>query len=566
MKWYLNRSNPKKIESIMKSHNVSEEIARIIENRRFNNRNELKNFLHPKFNQFHNPFLMKGMEETVKKILKTIKQQKNIFIFGDNDADGISATSILFNKIKDMGGKVKAYIPNRKKEGRGFSKKGVKEALKYKADILITCDCGTNNYESIEYANQNNLDIIITDHHLLTNKIPNVFSMLNPNQSDCKYPFKNLSGSGVAFKLIQGLTKEKENIAEEAIQIAMLGTLSDMVPLVNENRLIVYFGLKNIIRTKNIGLKKTFQSFLNKNIIKVSDITSQIIPKINSVSRIGDSNTVLKLLTFKEKNLSSFLFDLKYFNNLRINIQKNILNEVNIFIDNNIDLRKDKIIICHSNEWEYGILGLIASKIRNQFNRPVILITFNNSMIGQGSARSIKGFNLLEALNFFESKLISFGGHEMASGFLIKKSIFDRFKKSFLAYANRKLKIINFEKKWNVDLSINLLDIKPDFVSFIKKLEPFGLNNNKPLFLTKKLKVIGNPIIFGEGEHIKFFVRQNKKLINVIGYGMVNIYDILIKGAFIDMIFNIEINNSGRKHIIQLNAKDIRLSGTLKLN
>jgi len=566
MNWYLYKSNPEKIKSIMKTHNVSENIAKIIENRRFNNRRKLENFLSPKFNQFHNPFLMKGMKKTVDKILKTINQKGKIFIFGDSDADGISAVSILYNKIKDMGGEVNAYIPNRKKEGRGFSKKGVNEALKLKADLLITCDCGTNSHKSIEYANQNNLDIIVTDHHLLTNKTPNVFSMLNPNQSDCKYPFKSLSGSGVVFKLIQGLTKKNENINEEAIHLAMLGTLSDMVPLVNENRLIVYFGIKNIIKTKNFGLKKFLKNFLNKNIIKVSDITYYIIPKINSVSRIGDPNNVLKLLTSKEKKLSSFLYNLKYYNDLRINIQKDTLNEVQIFIDNKINLKKEKVIICYSNKWEYGVLGLIASKIRNQFNRPVILITFNSSMIGRGSARSIKGFNLLDALIFFESKLISFGGHDMASGFLIKKSNFDRFKESFLVYASRKLKIKNFEKKWNIDLNINLVDIRPDLLSFIKKLEPFGISNNKPLFLTKKLKVIGNPIIFGKGEHIKFFVKQNKKLINVIGYEMVNLYDVLIKGAFIDMIFNIEINNSGRKHIIQLNAKDIRLSGTLKLN
>ncbi len=565
MKWRLNKLNSKKVRSIMKLYNVSENVAKILVNNQIYKQNELKDSLNPKIKLFHDPFLMKGMTKTVNKIFNIIKKQKKILIYGDNDADGIAAAALLYNEIKTLGGMVSAYIPNRKKEGRGLSKKGINEAINREINLMITCDCGMNSYDNIKYANQNKIDVIITDHHPLENNIPEAFSILNPNQFDCSYPFKHLSGSGVALKLIQALVKNK--LIYDSINLAMIGTLSDMVPLVNENRLIVHLGLKNINKTNNLGLRKMLKIPISRNSIKLSDVISNILPKINSISRIGDSSKALKFLTSNNKEkINSLFFNLKNYNDLRLTREKQILNEVQIFIYKFINLKKDKIIICDSMKWEYGILSLIAAKIRNQFNRPVVLISFDDAMIGRGSARSVKGFNLLKAFNTFKSNLISYGGHDMASGFLIKKSNFKKFKKSLLNFANFKLKEKNFRVTWKIDLKINLSEIKPDLLNLINQLEPFGRGNNKPLFLTKRLKVIGNPVIFKEGNHIRFLVKQNKKIVNVIGYKLVNLYNILIRGAPIDMIFNIEINNKNGKDIVLLNAKDIRLSSFLKLN
>ena len=564
MNWIIKKPDLNVIKSIMDSYDVPKEVAIIMNIYELSDQLYLKRFMFPSINNFHNPFLMKGMNKAIKRIFKTIESGQKVFILGDSDADGISAAALLYEGINFFGGEVKAFIPNRQKEGRGLRKVHIDKAISHRCDLLITCDCGMNSFESIEYANEKSIDVIVTDHHLLNDKISNAYAILNPNQTGCEYPFKDLSGSGVALKLLQGMIKYKNlkmETSQFGINLAVFGTLSDMVPLVDENRLIVKLGLKNLPNSNNKGIKKLLKKTKIKKPISTSDISHYVIPKLNSIARIGDSNIVLELLTTKNENkLNSIYFELNHNNEKRLNIQKQILREADQFIKSKVDLNREKIIICYSIDWEYGLLGIIASKLRNQYKKPVILISFKDFDVGRGSFRSVTGFDSIEVLNKLNSYLISYGGHKMASGLKIKKSNFNNFKDVLLKYANLKLNNQKLEKSPSIDLKIKFSEINFTFIRFLKKLEPYGLKNKQPKFMTKRVRVIGNPILTTDGEHIKFIVRESNKSFNAIGFGLVHLYEILIIGVPLDMVFFVEIGRRNEKDIVQLNVKNIRLS------
>ena len=565
MNWIIKKPDLKVIKSIMDTYDVPKEVAIIMNIYELSDKLEFKRFMFPSINNFHNPFLMKGMDKAIKRIFKTIESGQKVFILGDSDADGISAASLLYEGIKFFGGEVKAFVPNRKKEGRGLREVHIDQAISYRCDLLITCDCGMNSFESIEYANEKSLDVIVTDHHLLNDKIPNAYAILNPNQTSCEYPFKDLSGSGVALKLLQGMIKYKNlkmETSQFGINLAIFGTLSDMVPLVDENRLIVKLGLKSLANSSNKGIKKLLKKANIKQPISTSEISHHVVPKLNSTARVGNSNTVLKLLTTKNENkLNSIYFELNHNNEKRLHIQKKILREANYYIKSKVDLDKEKVITCYSMDWEYGILGIIASKLRNQYKKPVILISFKGFDVGRGSFRSVIGFDSIEVLNKLNSYLISYGGHKMASGFKIKKSNFNNFKDALFKYADLKLNNQSFEKSLSIDLKIKFSEINSTFIRFLKKLEPYGLKNKQPKFITKSVRVIGNPTLTIDGKHIKFIVRESNKSFNAIGFGLVHLYEILIMGVPLDMVFFVGISRRNKKDIVQLNIKNIRLSG-----
>ena len=466
--------------------------------------------------------------------------------------------------MERVDGKVKAFIPNRQKEGKGFREIHIDQAISYGCDLIITCDCGMNSFESIEYANKKSIDVIVTDHHLLNDKISKAYAILNPNQTSCEYPFKGLSGSGVALKLLQGMIKYKNlkiETSQFGINLAIFGTLSDMVPLVDENRLIVKLGLKSLPNSNNKGIKKLLEKTKVKQPISTFDISHCVIPKINSTARIGDSNIVLELLKAKsEDKLNSIYTELDKNNLKRLDIQKRILREVDQLIKDKVDLQKEKIIICYSLNWEYGLLGIIASKLRNQYRKPVILISFNDFDIGRGSFRSVIEFDLVEVLNKLNPYLISYGGHKMASGLKIKKSNFKNFKDGLLKFADLKLNNQKPEKCLSIDLKIKFSEINSIFIRYLKKLEPHGLNNKQPKFMTRSVRVIGNPTLTNNGEHVKFIARESNKSFNAIGFGLVHFYEILIMGVPLDIVFFVDITRQNEKDIVQLNVKNIRLS------
>ena len=570
MKWVLKKSN-KKITKFNSELNLPLFIGNLLNNREINTLDELDRFLNPSVKYFHNPFLMKGMVRSIKRIFKAISLNETIFILGDSDADGISATSIIYNQLKSKGGNVKALILNREEDGRGLSRKLIEKVIEASSAVLITCDLGINDHDIIDFATENDVDVIIADHHMPLKKNIAAFSIINPKQVDCKYPFKELSASGIALKLAQGIEKFKnKNFMQiyDAVSLAMFGTISDMVSLTDENRLIVSIGLKNLKETKNAGLK-IFLKKRKQNQSYYSLATSSIIPMVNSTARIGDSNKALELLTIKNKEKIKLLHsELKSTNLNRIKIQNKTLNEVSKLVKANLDIKKEKVIICFSYNWKYGILGLVASKTRELFNLPVILITFENRNLGRGSARSVKGFNLLKLFKRLGYVLESYGGHEMAVGFKIRKTRLKVFTNLIKQYALESMKNSSEKIETYFDCEIKIKEIKPRIINFLKVLEPYGVDNEKPQFVSKNIKIKGNPRVSINGKNLKFIVVQNKVIINAIGIRLVNLYKLLISGSLLDILYTVERKSIAEsKDNILLNVKDIRLSRNInKLN
>ncbi len=570
MKWVLKKSN-KKIIKFNKEFNLPPLITNLLNNRAFATFDELDRFLNPSIKYFHNPFLMKGMKKSIRRIFKAMSLNETIFILGDSDADGISAVSIIFNQLKERGGKVKALILNREEDGRGLSRILIEKVIRANSAVLITCDLGINDHDLIDFATKNGVDVIIADHHLPLKKNTSAYSILNPKQLNCIYPFKELSASGIALKLVQGIEKFKsKNYLEknDTVSLAMLGTISDMVPLKGENRLIVSIGLKNLKETKSIGLKILLKKKKQRQPY-YSFLSSSIIPMINSTARIGDSNKALKLLTIKNKEKTKRLYSqLRSANESRINIQNQTTEEVYKRAKANLETKKEKVVICYSNNWKYGILGLVASKTREIFNLPVILITFENRTLGRGSARGMVGFNLLKVFKLVGYLLESYGGHEMAVGFKIKKSRLEEFSSLIEEHAMESMRNSTEKNQKYFDCEIKIKDIKPRLINFLKVLEPYGVGNEKPQFVSKNIKIKGNPKVSTNGKNLKFIVVQNKVVITAIGVRLMNLYELLISGSFLDILYTIEIKSSlTSKDNILLNVKDIRLSHCInKLN
>ena len=563
MHWKFPSLEPQKIAKIINQIDLPESIASILIQRKINEPQLIKDFLSPSLSQLFDPFLMKDMDIAVSRIIQNIKKDIPIFILGDYDVDGTSAVSLLSLGISKLGGKVVPYIPNRKREGHGLSHEALETAVNSKADLLITCDCGINDIKEIKSANDLSLDVIITDHHIPSDKLPNAYAILNPKQNDCEYPFKNLCGSGLAFKLISALIErlnEKRFSAQDFIDIAALGTSADLVPLESENRVIVYYGLRSMQKSKRLGMQLLLKAGNVKEpmTLSVSKINFQISPLINAAGRLGDANLVVELLMTNDVNEGSKIINvLDEENKKRQVIQSQVMIEAVKRATNIND--NNKVILMEADGWHPGVIGIIAARIKSKFKRPTIIITFDSDGNGNGSARSLNDFNIYDALSEVKDHLISFGGHPQAAGFTLHKNKFNSFKNSLLKHTDQ-MSFNNVSRELKLDGCLNLSEIDYAFVKIIQCLAPFGSGNPVPKFALKRLEIIGNPLIIGNGSHLRFQVKQNHKNLNVVAFGLAESYGDLILGKPIDIAGFPEINFWKGEKSLQFNAQDIRLS------
>jgi single-stranded-DNA-specific exonuclease len=507
---------------------------------------------------------MKGMDKAVNRIIKNIKSGKPIAVVGDYDLDGVSAVSLLKLGIEHLGGKVISFIPNRKNDGHGIPKRFLIESIKKGVDLYLTCDFGINQVNTIKEINTHGLDCILTDHHLSEAILPPAFSILNPNQKGCDYPFKDLSGSGVAFMLINGLNAKYKNsniLIEKIIDIAAIGTVADQVPLKGENRLLVKYGFEKIRNKSRLCFKSLskYIKFTNLDKINVSSFNYKIAPILNAPGRIDDANIVVDFLTnensFKMKSIIKKLLAL---NKKRQFIQKNSIQDAANMASS---FNKKKLIILENSSWHPGIIGIIAANIKNKFNMPTIIITFDKNGNGNGSSRSPKNVNIYDILYKFKKYFETFGGHSSAAGFTLKKKHYVAFKQSINTYfSNTKFKVL--EKKLVLDGKLELNDINYEFIKSLDYLAPFGPGNPKPRFALEQLNVIGNPIVIAGDSLLRFQVKKNNKTMDVLAFGISDFYTNLILGELVDIAGYPEINLWRGRKKIQFNAQAIRLSKT----
>jgi single-stranded-DNA-specific exonuclease len=567
MKWQFLNPDAKTVNTLKDEFISSEIIARILANRKIESLQNSLPFFELKLSALHDPFSMMDMEKTTNRILNNISSGEPIFIYGDYDVDGTTGASMLFLALDEMGAKVVSYIPNRETEGYGLSNIGIDEAHKQNINLILTCDCGINAFRPINYATSLGIDVIITDHHIPDEKLPDAFAVLNPKRVDCEYPFKYLCGGGVAFKLACAVA-EKLNLPPETmhkyLDLVTLGTCADMVPIVDENRIIVKHGLELLSNRSKPGIKALLDSVgLSDKSLSVMQIVFGVAPKINAAGRLGDANRSVELLTTKnEKRAKSLAIELVSENQKRQIIQQQVVDAAFIIIRANIDLAKDRTIVLAGKEWHPGVIGIVASKVKEEFHRPTVIVSYDKNGIGKGSARSIPGLDLYEALSASSKHLKDFGGHAMAAGLTVTEDSFDSFKKEFTKFANEAINDEDLIPAITLEGFLKLKDINNRFIDFLNKLAPYGPGNMRPNFASKNVEVIGNPKVIGNGDHIVFKIRQKQKIIPAIGFNMSEHYEKLIKGLPIDLAYAVEINEWQGRKTVQLNIRDIKMSDT----
>jgi len=549
--------------------NISPALAKILVLREIDSFRKAHQFFKPTLEDLHDPYLLNGMRDAVKRIIKALTENQKIMIYGDYDVDGTNASAMLFLFLSEIGGNVEIYIPNRFKEGYGISRTGIDEAIQNGTNLIISVDCGITAIEETEYAKSNGIDLIICDHHEPGEIIPKALAVLDPLKPGCAYPYKYLSGAGVTFKLMQAIADSigMKDLPFKYLDFVAVAGAADIVPLTGENRILVKFGLEKLNNDPRPG----FKALIDKAGLKLGNISSsQIVfglaPRINAVGRLGDARRAVQLLlsnNYEEALHYAEILDAE--NRNRREIDEEILNEAIQKVQSELNLDEEIAIILHKEDWHIGVIGIVASRLVEKFYRPSILLT-NVDGIVKGSARSISDFNLYEALKQCEDILLQFGGHKAAAGLSIHHNRLEEFKKRFNEIAKKSLTPEQLIPTLEIEAVVELNAITPKFRRILERFAPFGPQNMKPIFMTEEVEIFDRPRI-SANNHLFMKVRKNNSAVfDVVGYNLGDYAQSLldlngsIKNTYIDIVYTIESTTINDMIFPQLNLKDFRLS------
>ena len=558
-KWQYYEQDKDIVNKIAEEHGISTLLAKILVNRGIVDSKQIKVFLEPQRHDFHNPFDMLDMEMAVNRIIEAINNKEKTIIYGDYDVDGITSITVLKKFLNERGLDVDYYIPNRLEEGYGLNKEAIEEIAKKGYKLMITVDCGISGVEEVELANSLGIETIITDHHEQLDVLPNAYAIINPKRRDNTYPFRGLAGVGVVFKVIQAISM-KLNLDEKEylkyLDIVCIGTISDIVPLVDENRVIAKLGLMLVKCTKNVGLKELIEESGYKT-IDSGMVSFGIAPRINACGRMGKQEEALELfLTDNPEKAKTITKRLNEYSIQRQETEKQIFEQAISELEKENLEEKSSIVLAGEN-WHHGVIGIVASRITEKFFKPTILICIEDD-IGKGSGRSVPGFDLHEALAQSSKYLEKYGGHEMAVGLSLKKENIQEFKNHFEEYAKSK-GVKDIVPIINVDSEITKKDINKATVEQIKLLEPFGEQNKQPLLIYKNLKIASIRAL-SEGKHLKLMLKDENEIINAIGFNLGELSEEYLIGDKVDVVGTLEINAYNGQEQIQINLKDIMKS------
>jgi single-stranded-DNA-specific exonuclease len=549
--------------------NIHPSLAKVLVLREIDSYRKARQFFKPSLDDLHDPFLLTGMRDAVKRIIKALTDNEKILIYGDYDVDGTNAAAMLYLFLNEIGGNVQIYIPNRFKEGYGISKSGIDEAIQNGNKLIISVDCGITAIEETEYAKNYGIDLIICDHHEPGEVLPKALAVLDPLKPGCPYPYKYLSGAGVTFKLMQAISSSigMKDLPFKYLDFVAVAGAADIVPLTDENRILVKFGLEKLNNDPRPG----FKALIEKAGLKLGNISSsQIVfglaPRINAVGRLGDANRAIQLLLSKDyEEALHYAEILDKENRNRREIDEEILNEAIQKVENEINLDEETAIILHKEDWHLGVIGIVASRLVEKFYRPSILLTSVDGIL-KGSARSIPDFNLYEALKECEDILLQFGGHKAAAGLSIHYDKINDFKKRFNEVAKKNLTPEQLIPTLEIEAIVELNSITPKFRRILDRFAPFGPQNMKPIFLTEKVEIFDRPRI-NSNNHLFMKVRKNGSMVfDTVGYNLGEYAQGLldlngsIKNTYIDIVYTIESNTINDMVFPLLNLKDFRIS------
>ncbi len=562
-KWiYKDFPDPKTVNSLSSELNINPILTSILIQRNINDFQSARAFFRPSLSDLHDPFLMEDMDVAVRRLEKAIHEDENILIYGDYDVDGTTSVALVYCFLRRHHSNLHYYLPDRYLEGYGLSKKGIDEAHKKNVNLIISLDCGIMAVEMAKYASSLGIDLIVCDHHLPGKNLPEAFAILDPKRKDCNYPYKELSGCGVGFKFMQAYCQKTGiDIQElyEYIDLQAVSIASDIVPVDGENRIFAYYGLEKLNSNPRPGLKALIDVSGLRGKVTISGIVFGIGPRINAAGRMSHAGLAVELLvtdSFKEAEYIALKINS---NNIeRRNYDSSITQEAIKMIEENEKVHSSKSTVLYKGDWHKGVIGIVASRCIDKFYRPTIILTNSNGKV-TGSARSIDGFDVYQAISECSDLLEQFGGHMYAAGLTMSVDNIDDFKKKFEQIVDERISEDQLIPKIIVDHVINLDVINSKFLDILKQMAPFGPYNMQPIFVSENLYVSIRPRILKD-EHLKFFVKQENSdtTHEAIGFGLAQYFELIDSGMRFKMAYTIEENDYLGQRSLQLYVKDLK--------
>ncbi|MEQ8360800.1 MAG: single-stranded-DNA-specific exonuclease RecJ [Cytophagales bacterium] len=557
-----------KVQKLASDLNADRILASLLIQRGIDSFEEAKEFFRPKLEDLHNPFLMKGMSRAVDRIQAAMELGENIMIYGDYDVDGTTSVSLVYGFLKEKNyPNLHHYIPDRYAEGYGISYSGIDKAEELEVSLIIALDCGIKAVEKVDYANQKGIDFIICDHHTPGKILPNAHAILNPKQSNCPYPYKELSGCGIGFKLVQALCDAMSYDARDAFQfidLVAVSIASDIVPITGENRVLCYFGLQKINKNPSPGIKALINiaEYQSQKEMNVRDLVFGIGPRINAAGRMDKAITAVELLLEKDSEKAAEMAALINSQNTnRRDFDSSITVEAVDMIKSSESLKNAKTTVLFKEDWHKGVIGIVASRCIEHYHRPTIIFTESNGK-ATGSARSVPDYNIYDAILQCEDLLDSFGGHQFAAGLTLKKENLSVFSKRFEQVVSSNISDELLVPRIDVDLEIDLSEIDFALIKKLDQMSPFGPQNMQPIFISKGVRLFSNLRILKE-KHLKFQVIQGKSFpYQCIGFNFVDYKDLIDSSESFSICYSISINEFRGERSIQLQIRDIKANET----
>lgn len=561
-RWRILSSDKERTDMLFRELKIHPAICSILAQRGIDTYDKAKNFFRPQLSQLHDPFLMKDMDKAVERILSAFSSNERILVFGDYDVDGTTSVACMYQFLKKNHPFTEFYIPHRYREGYGISKAGIDYALQNNYTLIVSLDCGIKSVELIQYARQLGIDFIVCDHHLPDEQLPPAVAILNPKQKDCKYPYKELCGCGVGFKLISALCQRMrlpDETAYEYLDLVATAIAADIVSITGENRILAYYGLKKANEKPNFGIKAL--GFLSKHVkeFHINNLVFIIAPRVNAAGRMDDARkAVLMFVSETYEEALHWAEQLHADNDSRKEADMSITEEALSIIESDEVMIKRRSTVLYQPHWHKGVVGIVASRLIDHYYRPTIVLTQSGEYVA-GSARSVSGFNVYEAIHQCRDLLLGYGGHFYAAGMTLQNDKVEAFCQKFEEVVQASIHPELLIPEIVIDAEISLMDIKQSFYDIICQMEPFGPDNLRPVFVAKKVYNTGWSKVVKEN-HIRFVLQQGTAKITGIGFNMAEKMPLLEAGKAVDVVFKLDENEWNGEKSLQLKVIDVRIT------
>ena len=563
-RWKIKEANEAEVSVLYDALKINAALCKILVQRNKKTFEEAKTYFRPQLSDLHEPWLMKDMRPAVSRILQAMNGNENILIFGDYDVDGTTAVACMYCFLKKIYPKVDYYIPHRYKEGYGVSKAGIDFAHENNFSLIISLDCGIKSVELIAYAKTLNIDFIVCDHHLPDTELPLAIAILNPKQKDCSYPYKELCGCGVGFKLIQALCEILQLPSSSYcgyLDLVATAIAADIVPITGENRVLTFFGLKKVNENPTVGVKALLQMAAHQKHVHVNNLVFIVAPRINAAGRMDDGRKAVQLFIEEDFQKALEYAEMLHNDNTdRKEADVSITEEALSIIQNNTELINKKTTVVYREHWHKGVVGIVASRLIENYYRPTVVLTKSGDIVA-GSARSVPGFNLYEAIHACRESLLGYGGHFAAAGMTMLEHNVQQFADKFEEIVVATIPPELLVPEIIIDAEINFKDITLSFYNIIQQMEPFGPENLRPVFITRNVTDLGYSRIIKEN-HLRFVLRQNHNTFTGFGFNLANKFSLIQKDVPLDIVYTIDLNEWNGEQTLQLKILDFNLSQT----